>query len=213
MQVQTMNVENVQTWLDLMMLKNAARGRLTLPGDLDTPHAWAYLPDLAETFARVAWVRDRLPAFATLHFQGHTVTGHDWVSALDPQHRLRVTHVPWPLLRAFAFASRLGSVALPLLGLGLAERLAIIRSALLVARPRFMQRHCNGLLAALDLGTVPVDPQLAMLELVHDPRHRFLLRLALPCSHRRPISSTASPARGAVHVAIRPHFLCSQRRF
>lgn len=93
------------SWLDLVMLKGVARGRLTLPGDRDTPHAWAYLPDLAETFVRVAQVRERLPAFATLHFGGHTARGQDWVDALDPAHALRVRRLPWPLLRWLAWVS------------------------------------------------------------------------------------------------------------
>lgn len=93
------------SWLDQALLKDASRGRLTLPGDLDTPHAWAYLPDLAETFTRVARVREHLGAFATLHVKGHTVTGRDWVNALDPHGTLRVGHLPWPLLRTLALVS------------------------------------------------------------------------------------------------------------
>ncbi|WP_066270902.1 NAD-dependent epimerase/dehydratase family protein [Hydrogenophaga palleronii] len=98
------------TWLDLSMLKEIRRGQLVFPGPLDVATPWAYLPDLAQTFAAVARVRDALPAFETLHFRGHTLSGHDWVNALQPLAReqgwlregaaLRVKSLPWPLIRA-----------------------------------------------------------------------------------------------------------------
>ncbi len=97
------------SWLDLVLAKDLRRGRFTYPGPLDLPHAWAYLPDLAQAFVRVAQVRERLPAFETLHFAGHTVTGSDWAEALaeiardhgwlDTRGRLQQRTLPWPLLR------------------------------------------------------------------------------------------------------------------
>lgn len=98
------------SWLDLVMAKDLPRGRFSYPGPLDLPHAWAYLPDMAQGFVRVAQARDRLPAFETLHFAGHTLTGNDWLDALTDVAweqgwlgaggRLKVGSVPWPLLRA-----------------------------------------------------------------------------------------------------------------
>jgi nucleoside-diphosphate-sugar epimerase len=41
------------------------------PGARDIGHAFAYLPDLAETIARLAAIERRLPAFEVLHFGGH----------------------------------------------------------------------------------------------------------------------------------------------
>ena len=34
------------SWLDLVLLKEIGRGRLTYPGPIDLVHEWAYLPDL-----------------------------------------------------------------------------------------------------------------------------------------------------------------------
>lgn len=100
------------SWLDLVLAKELARGTFTYPGQLDVPTAWAYLPDLARTFVAVAQQRDRLPAFHTLHFHGHTLTGQDWVDAATPIAReqgwvpagasLRVSSLSWPLLRTLA---------------------------------------------------------------------------------------------------------------
>jgi len=50
------------------------RGKLltsvTYPGTPDVGHAWAYLPDLAETIARLADIEATLPAFERVHFAG-----------------------------------------------------------------------------------------------------------------------------------------------
>jgi nucleoside-diphosphate-sugar epimerase len=64
---------------------------------------------------RVAERRHQLPAFATLHFQGHTLSGQDWVSTLQsiartlgwlaPNQPLVVKQVPWWLLRLLGLVS------------------------------------------------------------------------------------------------------------
>ncbi|WP_304847197.1 NAD-dependent epimerase/dehydratase family protein [Hydrogenophaga sp.] len=100
------------TWLDRAMLTGIRRGKLVFPGPMDAATPWAYLPDLAQTFVALARVRHDLPAFESLHFSGHTLTGHDWVDALQPLAReqgwlreneaLRVGGMPWPLMRALA---------------------------------------------------------------------------------------------------------------
>jgi len=97
------------TWMDQAILKDLARGRIVYPGPLDRVHAWAYLPDLAEAFVRVATVRDRLPSHAALPFPGHCLTGAELVagiaaaarrSGVPPDGRaLRVAGLPWTLIR------------------------------------------------------------------------------------------------------------------
>jgi nucleoside-diphosphate-sugar epimerase len=97
-------------WLDLVLANNLARGELTYPGALDVPTAWAYLPDLAAAFVKVAQQRRQLPAFDTLHFAGHSITGQDWAETLrdvaweegwlPPSGELRVKALSWPLMRA-----------------------------------------------------------------------------------------------------------------
>jgi nucleoside-diphosphate-sugar epimerase len=98
------------SWLDLVIAKDMRAGKVTYPGALDVPTAWAYLPDLARTFVEVAERRAQLPAFETLHFGGHTVTGADWTEALrdvaweqgwlGKRGDLRVSSLSWPLMRA-----------------------------------------------------------------------------------------------------------------
>ncbi len=97
------------TWLDQAIAKDLPRGRVTWPGPLDMATPWAYLPDLARTFVRVAQERHRLAAFECLHFAGHHVTGQQWLHSftaiaaeqgwLPQAGALRVGRLPWPLLR------------------------------------------------------------------------------------------------------------------
>lgn len=64
-------------WYDLIMLKKAQKGRFLYPGDLDTPHAWAYLPDLARAAVQLAERRRALGPFTDVPFPGFTLTGRE----------------------------------------------------------------------------------------------------------------------------------------
>jgi nucleoside-diphosphate-sugar epimerase len=71
-------------WFDQAMAKDIRKAKFTYPGHRDVATAWAYLPDLARTFAEVAARRDRLKRFEILHFAGHSVTGQQWLDAIEP---------------------------------------------------------------------------------------------------------------------------------
>jgi nucleoside-diphosphate-sugar epimerase len=89
------------SWLDLMILKDLKKGRFTWPGPWDTVHAFAYLPDLAETFVRVAEHRGETAPFERLHFRGYAVTGKQMRAAAEKTtgRPLKRAGVPWTLLR------------------------------------------------------------------------------------------------------------------
>jgi nucleoside-diphosphate-sugar epimerase len=96
------------SWLDQAIVKNIARGKLVYPGPLNRPHAWAYLPDLAAAFERVA-AKPRTARFETLHFAGHTLTGQELLDGVEaaaaglglrPARGFRVGAMPWGLIRA-----------------------------------------------------------------------------------------------------------------
>ncbi len=94
---------------DQVMVKNIRKGSLTYLGERNVLGAWAYVPDLARTFVAVARQRAVLPRFEVLHFAGHSLTGQDWVSALNPLARtqqwvraaspLKFRQLPWPVIR------------------------------------------------------------------------------------------------------------------
>ena len=98
------------TWFDQLITPKLARGRMTYFCALDIPTAWAYLPDLAQTFVDVANQQAaKLAAFETFHFSGHNLSGHNWVDAmtdvaseqgwLPTGGQLKVGTFPWPLIR------------------------------------------------------------------------------------------------------------------
>ena len=77
------------------------------PGTTGTGHQWAYLPDVAETMARLVERRDELPTFAVYHMEG--VWDADGRMLIDAVGRVagrkpRVWSFPWwamPLLAPF----------------------------------------------------------------------------------------------------------------
>jgi nucleoside-diphosphate-sugar epimerase len=101
------------SWFDQVMAKDLRAGKFTHPGALDVPTAWAYLPDLAQAFVRVAQQRHRLGAFENLHFEGHGLTGAEWAAVLQDvaleqgwlrSGPLRVATLSWPLMRLLGVA-------------------------------------------------------------------------------------------------------------
>lgn len=96
--------------LDLLLAKDLQRGIVGLPGALDVPTPFAYLPDLARTAVAIAQCRHGLDGARALHFAGHVLTGAQWRDALGaaaqdagwlaPDAAPRVKSTPWPLIRA-----------------------------------------------------------------------------------------------------------------
>lgn len=72
------------------------------PGEKGVGHAWAYLPDVGETFARLADREAELPAFARFHFEGFwDADGAGMVRAIARaagQSRPNARRMPWGLL-------------------------------------------------------------------------------------------------------------------
>lgn len=90
-------------WLSQGMVRsNRPIASVIYPGPLDVPHAWAYLPDVAETFVRL--LATDLDHQAHFHMRGHEVTGHELVAGLEAAagRRLAVHKLPWLALAAAA---------------------------------------------------------------------------------------------------------------
>ena len=93
------------TWLDMVLASKLGKGRFVYPGNPDLAHAWAYLPDLAQVFVRVAALRAQQPAslrgHRRLHFAGHTLTGNAFKAGLETVlgRPLRTANLPWGLIR------------------------------------------------------------------------------------------------------------------
>ena len=92
------------TWLDLAMAKGLAKGRFTQMGPADLPHAWAWLPDLAQVFVAVAGRRADLAPHTVLHHAGLTLTGAELQAAVEAAlgRPLQRRAFPWWTLRLAA---------------------------------------------------------------------------------------------------------------
>ena len=95
-------------WFDLVIAKSLAGGKLVYPGPLDVPHAWAYVPDLAQAFVAVA-TRGVPPGSTNLHFAGHALTGAQFLAQTEqaaaalgaaPSRGWQHRRLPWALIRA-----------------------------------------------------------------------------------------------------------------
>ena len=95
------------TWLDMAITKSLGKGIVTSMGQSDLPHAWAYLPDLAEVFVRVAEKREALNGFQVLHYAGLSASGQELHQALEAiaGRQLCSKPLPWWLFKIIALAS------------------------------------------------------------------------------------------------------------
>lgn len=106
------------SWFDLALSKNLRHGKLSYPGSWDVPTAWAYLPDLAKGFERLARRALAEPQgfepFEVFHFRGYSLTGNDWLTVLESiahqqgwlaaSESLRRGAMPWWLFKALGWA-------------------------------------------------------------------------------------------------------------
>ncbi|MBP6483765.1 MAG: hypothetical protein KA254_04005 [Rhodoferax sp.] len=92
------------SWFDLAIVKSIHKGKVVYPGPMDVAHAWAYLPDFAATFERVATLRRQLHGASSFHFAGHTMTGAQLHAALENVcgRTLRQASLPWGLMKLSA---------------------------------------------------------------------------------------------------------------
>ncbi len=96
-----LDTEPSGNWFDKIMVAKAAKGQFAYPGARDVPHAFAYIPDLAECFVQLAERRAALGAHEDLPFAGYTLTGQQLCDAVEEAlgHPLRIKGVPWGLLK------------------------------------------------------------------------------------------------------------------
>ena len=95
--------ETDSSWLTEGWVKKGKLLRaVTLPGPAEVAHAWAYLPDFAESFVRLIEREAELPAFALFHHRGHALTGAEMAQVLErvAGRKLSRHGMPWLALAA-----------------------------------------------------------------------------------------------------------------
>jgi nucleoside-diphosphate-sugar epimerase len=103
-------------WFGQAVVKPGARlTSVTEPVTRGLSHAWAYLPDLAETMARLLDRADRLGPFEVFHFGGHHLAWGEMagsVRRVTGQPKLPVKSFPWALVLALSpFVRLFGEMA------------------------------------------------------------------------------------------------------
>lgn len=95
------------TWIDQALATKLHKGVFTAPGPMDLPHAWAYLPDLAQAFVAATNVAENLPRFEVIHFPGHTATLTQFKTAMEHAtgRSLKTSFMPWWAIRALGLFS------------------------------------------------------------------------------------------------------------
>ena len=88
-------------WFDKVIMAKVAQGKVAYPGPLDRPHAWAFLPDMAEAAVLLAEQRATLAPFEDVPFAGFTLTGAELIAAASQAagRPLRATGFPWWAIR------------------------------------------------------------------------------------------------------------------
>ncbi len=93
-------------WFGQAVVKPGAPPKsVTEPSTRGVAHAWAYLPDLAETMARLLDRTDRLASFEVFHFGGHLLAWGEMAAAVrrvTGQPKLPVMSFPWWLILALS---------------------------------------------------------------------------------------------------------------
>ncbi|MFZ0267993.1 NAD-dependent epimerase/dehydratase family protein [Caulobacter sp.] len=93
-------------WFGQAVVKSGAPVKsVTEPSAKGLAHAWAYLPDLAETMARLLDHADRLAAFEVFHFGGHMLAWGEMAASVrrvTGQPKLPVMSFPWWLVVALS---------------------------------------------------------------------------------------------------------------
>lgn len=85
-------------WFAAMVKPGRPVRAMSYPGRRDLPHAWAYLPDVGETVARLLDRENELGTFERFHFGGHWVDGDAMAGAIrrsTDQPRMKVRAFPW----------------------------------------------------------------------------------------------------------------------
>jgi nucleoside-diphosphate-sugar epimerase len=90
------------SWFKDAMVKPGRPLRsVVYPGDFQAGHAWAYLPDLAETIARLADIETSLQSFECFHFGGHWFEHGGQIAEAIRRvagHDLPIRKFPWILI-------------------------------------------------------------------------------------------------------------------
>lgn len=88
------------TWLRHLVKATRHGYALSAAGPSNVKHAWAYLPDVAQTVVQLLKHTESLPAFSVFHFRGHEASFEDFAAAIRRATNRAVVmkRFPWWLM-------------------------------------------------------------------------------------------------------------------
>jgi nucleoside-diphosphate-sugar epimerase len=98
------------SWLDLVIVKEIGRNRLTYPGPLDVLHSWAFLDDFTATLVRLANLRSDFAPLEAFGFPGHAMTGTELIATIESVtgSKFNIRPMSWWLIRTVGQLLALG---------------------------------------------------------------------------------------------------------
>lgn len=102
-----LDTEASGNWFDMIIAKPVAKGRISYPGPLDCPHAFSYLPDVAQTMVALAQKRRNLSQFEDVPVPSFTLTGRELASEISEVlgKKIIAKSMAWWPLRVMGLAS------------------------------------------------------------------------------------------------------------
>jgi nucleoside-diphosphate-sugar epimerase len=107
--VQTINLragdiidpDSKETIFEMVMFKGLNKGKLTLMGRTDVPHAYCYVPDFARAAVALANKRSELATYEDIPFAGQTLSGDELKGTLENllNRPLKTGQFPWVMMR------------------------------------------------------------------------------------------------------------------
>ncbi len=92
------------SFMNMVILKRLASGRITVASGMGVRRAWAYLPDMTRAAVALAEMREDLPAFSDVPFAGLTFSMEEVKTRLEAimGQPLKVSRFPWWAMRLAA---------------------------------------------------------------------------------------------------------------
>ncbi len=89
------------SWTNRLIKVENRKITLTLPGNKNVEHCWAYLPDACETLCQVIEKKDQLNNFENIHFPGTNASFAQIQSALENsfQQPVKTNSFPWFIIQ------------------------------------------------------------------------------------------------------------------
>lgn len=93
------------SWFDQASVTKLSKGVFTAAGPENLIHEWAYLPDFAECFVKLANIRGQLKPFENLNFPNHAMTEMQLKAAVEKAvgRPLKLARLPWWALKIMGF--------------------------------------------------------------------------------------------------------------